>query len=122
VLTQGLVVVAVLAGLALLVRVFARGLALLRALGAPRRFVLSVVWSYAATLVGLGAAIGLGLGWVTAIVLSRIVTARTDVLVTARLGWTEAQLVAAFASLALLLALVPAFLAGRRSPLEDLRA
>lgn len=120
--TQGLVVVAVLAGLSLLVRVFARGLALLRALGAPRRFVLAVVWSYAAALVGIGASLGLALGWGMAVVLSRIVTARTDVLVAARIGWTEVQLVAGFASLALLLALLPAVLAGRRSPLEDLRA
>jgi putative ABC transport system permease protein len=120
--TQALVVVAVLAGLALLVRVFARGLALLRALGAPRRFIFAVVWSYAAALVGMGAALGLGLAWLVAALLSRIVTARTDVLVTARIGWTEVQLVMAFASLALLLALLPAALADRRPPLDDLRA
>lgn len=122
VITQGLVVAAVLAGLALLVRVFARGLALLRALGAPRRFVLAVVWSCAAALVGLGSALGLVLGWAVAAILSRIVTSRTDILVVARIGWTEAQLVAGFVSLALLLALLPAVLASRRSPLEDLRA
>ncbi len=52
--TQGLVALAVLAGLALLVRLFARGLALLRALGAPRRFVLAVVWGYAAALLAAG--------------------------------------------------------------------
>lgn len=122
VVTQGLVVAAVLAGLALLVRVFARGLALLRALGAPRRFVLALVWTYAAALVGLGAGLGLALGWAVAAILSRIVTSRTDVLVVARISWTEAQLVAGFVSLALLLALLPAVLASRRAPLEDLRA
>ncbi|TNC49905.1 ABC transporter permease [Rubellimicrobium rubrum] len=120
--TQGLVVVAVLAGLSLLVRVFARGLALLRALGAPRRFVLAVVWSYAASLVGFGASLGLALGWMVAAVLSGLVTARTDVLVQARIGWTEVQLVTGFMSLALLLALLPSILASRRSPLNDLRA
>ncbi|HVG47924.1 MAG TPA: ABC transporter permease, partial [Rubellimicrobium sp.] len=120
--TQALVVVAVLAGLTLLVRVFARGLALLRALGAPRRFVLAVVWSYAAALVGLGATLGLALAWVMAALLSRIITARTEVLVHAEISWTEVQLVTAFTSLALLLALLPAILAGRRPPLEDLRA
>jgi putative ABC transport system permease protein len=121
VITQGLVVGAVLAGLALLVRVFARGLALLRALGAPRRFVLAVVWSYAAALVGLGAALGLAWAGVVAVILSWIVTSRTDVLVMARIGWTEAQLVMGFHQLALVLALLPAILAGRRPPLEDLR-
>jgi putative ABC transport system permease protein len=119
--TQGLVVVAVLAGLGLLVRVFARGLALLRALGAPGRFVLAVVWSYAATLLGLGATLGLALGWAVAALLSRLVTARTDVLVTASPGWTEVHLVTGFASAALLLALLPALLARQQPPLEDLR-
>jgi len=120
--TQGLVAVAVLAGLTLLVRVFAGGLALLRALGALRRFVLAVAWSYAAVLVGLGAALGLGLAEGTAALLSRIVTARTDVLVRAQVGWTEVHLAMTFASLALLLALLPALLTGRRPPLEDLQA
>ncbi len=119
--TQGLVAVAVLAGLALLVRLFARGLALLRALGAPRRFVLAVVWGYAAALLAAGGLLGLALGWAAAQALSRVVTARTDVLVTARVGWTEAQLAAGFVSLALILALLPALLASRRPLLPDLR-
>lgn len=121
VVTQGLIVIAVLAGLTLLVRVFARGLALLRAIGAPTRFTFSVVWSYAATLVSLGLALGLALGWIVAAALSAILTSRTDVLVVARIGWTEMQFVTGFASLALILALLPAFLASRRPPLEDLR-
>lgn len=121
-LTQGLVAASVLTGLALLVRLFARGLALLRALGAPRRFVLAVVWGFAAALLAAGALLGLALGWLAAAVLSRLVTARTGVLVEAEVGWAEAQLVAAFASLALLLALAPALLASRRPPLRDLRA
>lgn len=119
--TQGLVAASVLAGLSLLVRLLARSLALLRALGAPRRFVLAVVWSLAGTLVSIGALAGLALGGFAALVLSRVVTARTDVLVTARIGWTEAQGVAAFVSVALLLSLVPALLACRRPLLSDLR-
>ncbi len=119
--TQGLVAVAVLAGLALLVRLFARGLALLRALGAPRRFVLAVVWGYAAALLAAGGLLGLALGWAAAQAFSRVVTARTDILVTARVGWTEAQLAAGFVSLALVLALLPALLASRRPLLPDLR-
>ena len=81
------------------------------------RFMVAV-----AALVVLGATLGLALGWVVAAILSRIVTSRTDILVVARIGWTEAQLVMGFTSLALLLALLPAILAGRRPPLEDLRA
>lgn len=121
VLTQVLVTLAVLIGLMILVRLVARSLALLRAIGAPLRFVFAVVWTYSAALILTGAILGLALGWVAARVISTVVTARTDVLVTASLGWPEAHLVAAFISLTLLLALVPAWMAARRPLLTDLR-
>ena len=50
VVSQILVAAAILAGLILITRLFARNLAVLRALGAGPRFVLAVVWSYGATL------------------------------------------------------------------------
>lgn len=121
VLTQVLVTLSVLIGLMILVRLIARSLALLRALGAPLRFVFAVVWSYAAALILTGALLGLGLGWVAARVISGIVTARTDVLVNAVLAWPEVHLVAGFISLTLVLAIVPAWLAVRRPLLADLR-
>lgn len=120
--TQALVAAGVLAGLVALTRLFSRRFALLRALGAPRRFVFAVVWSYAAALIGAGCALGLVFGWGAAQVVSRIVTARTDVAVAPALGFAEAHLVAAFFSLATLLALLPAFGAYRRGVAEDLRA
>ena len=62
VVTQVLVAVGVLAGLLILTRLLSRQLALLRALGAPNRFVLGLVWGFAATLIVTGALLGLGLG------------------------------------------------------------
>jgi putative ABC transport system permease protein len=121
VLTQALVAAGVLAGLVALARLFARRFALLRALGAPRRFVLAAVWSYAAALIGAGCLAGLAVGWATAQVLARIVTARTDILVQPALGWGELHLVAAFFSLTSLLALAPALAAYRRRVTDDLR-
>lgn len=121
VVTQVLVTLSVLIGLIILVRLIARSLALLRALGAPLRFVFAVVWSYSATLILTGAALGLGAGWIAARVISAVVTARTDVLVTASLSWPEMHLVAGFVSLTLVLALLPAWLAVRRPLLTDLR-
>jgi putative ABC transport system permease protein len=120
--TQVLVTVAVLAGLLILTRIFARGLALLRALGAPVRYVFAVVWGYSAALILVGALAGLAAGLLAAAVLSRLVTARTDVLVSASLGWPELHLVAGFVSLTLLLALLPACAAVRRPLAPDLRA
>lgn len=122
VLTQVLVTAGVLTGLIALARLFARRLALLRALGAPGRFVFAVVWSYAATLIILGSAAGLGVGWIAVDVISSIVTTRTDILVTATLDWPEFHLIAAFVSLTMLLALLPAFMAMSRNIITDLRA
>lgn len=121
VLTQVLVTLSVLIGLMILVRLIARSLALLRALGAPLRFVFAVVWSYSATLILTGAVLGLCLGWLAARAISGIVTARTDVLVNATLAWPEVHLVAGFISLTLIVAIVPAWLAVRRPLLSDLR-
>lgn len=122
VLTQVLVTAGVLAGLVVLTRLYARRLALLRALGAPDRFVFSVVWTYAAVLIGAGAAVGVVVGFVAVGAISRIVTARTDILVTATLGWPEFHLVAGFVSLTVILALTPAFMALSRNVITDLRA
>ncbi len=119
--TQAMVAIGVLAGLVLLMRLFARSMALLRAIGAPVRFVLAVVWSYAAALIALGAVLGLILGLGAAVALSAVLSARTDLRIAAGIGWTEVQMVAAFLSLALILALVPAWLSARRPILPDLR-
>ncbi|SFV34696.1 putative ABC transport system permease protein [Devosia crocina] len=122
VITQVLVTTGVLVGLVILMRLFARRLALLRALGAPSRFVFSVVWSYAATLIFIGAVAGVGVGFLAAAIISRVVTAQTDILVNATLSWPEFHLVAGFISLTVLLALVPAFIALSRPVITDLRS
>ena len=122
VVTQVLVTLGVLAGLAVLIRLYARRLALLRALGAPDRFVFSVVWTYAATLIFTGAILGIFVGMAAVGIISRIVTARTDVLVEATLAWPEFHLVAGFVSLTVLLALTPAFMALSRDVITDLRS
>ncbi len=122
VLTQVLVTAGVLTGLIVLARLFARRLALLRALGAPGRFVFAVVWAYAAALIALGALAGLAIGWVAVRVISKAVTARTDILVSATLDWPEFHLIAAFVSFTVLLALLPAFMAMSRNIITDLRA
>jgi len=122
VVTQVLVTAGVLTGLVVLTRLFSRRLALLRAIGAPGRFVFAVVWSYAATLIAGGALIGLGAGYVATGIISREISRRTDILVQSGLAWPEYHLIAGFVSLTLLLALVPAFLALNRPVIPDLRS
>ena len=122
ILTQVLVTAGVLAGLVILTRLYARRLALLRAIGAPDRFVFAVVWCYAAALIGAGAALGVLVGIAAVGAISWLVTARTDILVQATLAWPEFHLVAGFVSLTVLLALMPAFMAVSRNVITDLRA
>lgn len=119
--TQVLVAAGVLTGLVILTRLYAQRLALLRALGAPVRFVLALVWTYAAALIALGSLAGLAVGYAATAILSRIVTARTDILVRAELGWSEIHLVIAFATIAALLALLPGLVALPRDVVRALR-
>ncbi len=122
VVTQVLVAASVLLGLFILSRLFQRQLAMLRAVGAPGRFVMAVVWLYGVSLLVAGTVLGLIFGLVTAGVLSGIVTQRTDILVQASLGWGELHLALAFLSVTSLLSLVPAIVVLRRGIVESLRA
>ncbi|SMX33229.1 FtsX-like permease family protein [Maliponia aquimaris] len=119
--TQGLVAASVLLGLFILSRLFQRQLAMLRALGAPRRFVMAVVWGYGVALLAAGTALGLALGLAAASALSRIVTARTDILVTATITWDEVTLALAFLSFTSMLSLVPALAVLLRPIVENLQ-
>ena len=121
IVTQVLVAVSVLAGLVMLTRLLSRRLALLRALGAPRRFNFALTWSYAVTLIIFGAGLGLVLGVLAVWAISGAITARTDILVTASLGWSELHLVAGFISLTSILALIPAWLTITRPVVHVLR-
>ncbi|KAJ54838.1 hypothetical protein ACMU_13820 [Actibacterium mucosum KCTC 23349] len=119
--TQILVAVSVVVGLFVLTLLFRRQMALLYALGAPRRFITGVIWSYGASLLVAGALAGMALGQLATILLSRILSARTDILITAPLGWPEVHLVAGFVGTASVLALLPALAVGRVTSPADLR-
>lgn len=111
--SQLLVTLGVLVGVALLIRLHRRKAALLWALGAPIRFIVAVVWGQAAALIAVGAVVGLALGAAAAGLVSALLEAETNVALSAELGWPEAHLVAAFASVAGAAALAPAALAAR---------
>ncbi|MEM9436526.1 MAG: ABC transporter permease [Pseudomonadota bacterium] len=118
--TQVLVAVAVLTGLFILTRLFRRQLTLLHVLGAPRRFVVGVLWSFATALLVAGVILGLALGAGATSILSSIVSERIDVLITARLSWPELHLALGFLSLSSALAAVVG-LASPRGTTEALR-
>lgn len=120
--SQILVAISVILGLFILSRLYARQLGLLRAIGAPNRFILAVVWSYAASLLIAGSLIGVVLGLSASNLLGQIVSARTDLHVPTGIGWDEVHLVAAFLSTTSVLSLLPAIAVLRGSILSALRA
>ena len=113
--TQILVAASVLTGLSVLTRLFRPHVILLRTLGAPTRFVMAVVWSYAVTLLFAGTAIGLGIGSGASALLSRYVTAETGIYVATGLGWSEMHLAAGFLSGGAVLSLILSIWAARSS-------
>ena len=116
-----LLAAAVLTGLIILSRLFARRLALLQALGAPARMIFALIWSYAAILLGAGSVLGLGVALIAVRAISAVLTARTGLLIAPRLGWAEIHLAAACFTLAALVALIPAALSLRRPVTQELR-
>lgn len=119
--SQILVASAVLVGLTMMVRLFARRLSLLMVLGAPGRFVYAVVWSYASLLVLVGSLLGLLLGFGATLVISMLVTQQTNILVEASLHWPELHLVASFFAAMSFAALILAFFARNHVSIERLR-
>ena len=87
---------------------FADQFALLAAMGAPLRFTLAVSWGFAAILILGGAVLGVALALAGMGAASQVLSERLGFAVHARLGWPEAHMTAAFVTLMLVAALVPA--------------
>ena len=120
--TQALVVVAVL--LALLVGFLARArqFAVLRAIGASRRYVFCVVWLEVSVLVAGGAALGLTLGYAASWLLARVISARLGFALPVAIGAEEARLAASLCLVGLLIAALPALVSLRRPIAQALKA
>jgi putative ABC transport system permease protein len=118
--TQVLVVLAVL--MALLVGFLARRrqFAVLRAMGAGRAYVFSVVWIEVTLLISMGAVLGALLGWGGSIALSHWMQFQLGFDMPVRLGLSEGILVGALVITGALIGLLPAWLTFRRSIAEGL--
>ena len=122
VLTQVLVIGATL--LAVLASLSQRRklIAVLRALGAPRAFVFATVWLGVACMLTAAALLGLGLGYLAALALSKLFAARTSIALPVTLSLNELRLVLAVIAIGLALATIPAALAYRGSVGAALRS
>ena len=112
-LTQILVIGAVLLAVLGALAQKRRQIAVLRALGAGRGFVFAAVWGGVAVLLGAGAALGLPIGWLASYAVGALFTARSGIALAGGIAWSEVTLVLAIVAIALGLALVPALLAWR---------
>jgi putative ABC transport system permease protein len=122
VLTQVLVIGAVLLAVLATLALRRRTLAILRALGASRVFVFATIWLNVTLMLALGSVLGLAVGWLGAYGVSALFAAETNVALPVTLGWQEVQLVVAIILIGLLLATIPAALSYRGSVAAGLRA
>jgi putative ABC transport system permease protein len=119
--TQALVVAAVMLAMLAAQAQRRRQLGVLRALGASRTYVFAAVWLQVTLIVACGGVVGLGLGWQGAAALSRVLQAQTGVALTAGVSLAELRLIAGVVVVGAALALVPACIAYRQSVSSLLR-
>jgi putative ABC transport system permease protein len=99
-----------------------RRYAILRALGAPRRFLFLVVWLNAATLLAMGCTLGLLLGWLATGAVANYVARETGLVLEFIFADTDLSLVLILILGGSTLALVPAALICRLPVAEGLRS
>ena len=122
VLTQAITACSVLMSLIIISRLFQRQMSVLRALGAPTRFVFAVLWAYCMSLLTIGALIGAFCGAATAAIVSYFISLQTGILVSAPFGWDEMHYLLSIISAMALLSLIPAFAVFQKSIVEGLRS
>lgn len=121
VMTQALVIGAVLVAVLALTARRKRTFGVLRAMGATKAYIFSLIWCEVALLVAGGALAGLGLGYGAAAGLSSLVSGKTDMAMTVSLGVPELSLAGIIVLVGLILATVPAFLIYREPVTRALR-
>jgi putative ABC transport system permease protein len=121
-LTQGLVVAAVMLAVLASQAQRRRLFGVLRALGASRAYVMAAVWIQVSALVAAGGLAGLVLGWAAALATSGMVQSRTGLTLTPTVAGPEIRLVGWLILVSALGALLPAWRAHRRPVASLLRA
>lgn len=98
-----------------------REIGALRALGAPRSSIFALVWCEILVLVGMGVALGFGLGYAAARVIASMMTSRSGVVLPVEFEPKDGMFALLLLAVAALIALVPAFLAYRQPAAAALR-
>jgi putative ABC transport system permease protein len=113
--TQALVIGAILLAVFVSLALRRRQFAVLRALGASRAYVFTTIWVHVSIMIAIGAVIGLGLGWFSALVLSRVFEARTEIALPVTITLQEVGLAGALIVIGFVLAAIPGLMSYRQS-------
>ncbi|MGV1757393.1 FtsX-like permease family protein [Rhizobium sp. P44RR-XXIV] len=120
--TQAIVIAAIVLVTVMHVGSRRRQIGALRALGTPIRSIIAIVWGELFILFAAGIALGIALGYLTALVISARLAASTAVRLPVGFAFDDLWLVGGFLFVAALISIVPAFSALRSSPAAALRA
>ena len=96
-------------------------LALLRALGAPKRYIIVTVWLLVTLTISLGGAVGLMFGWGAARIIGILIRDNTGVVLPVTLSEHEGMLFLGILLTGSLVALLPALASYRTSAGDTLR-
>lgn len=121
IVTQVLVVISVMTSFVILNRLFSKHIAMLSAVGAPKRYIYAVIWGYAASLISLGAIVGLLIAVFLTKTISAYISSEININIEATLNWQEWHLLAIFCAGSAVFALIPPLISLRAPVLEQLR-
>ncbi|ASV84389.1 ftsX-like permease family protein [Ochrobactrum quorumnocens] len=120
--TQGIVVFALLLVAVMHIGVRKRQIGALRALGAPVRSIMAIVWGELFFLLLLGICLGLAIGYAVARAITSWLTATTAVRMPVEFAMSDVWLAVGFIIVAAVVSLVPALMALRMSAASALRS
>jgi putative ABC transport system permease protein len=121
IITEVLLVGAVLASILMMMRLYRQRFAVLRALGASRGYIFAVAWTFSFSLIAVGSLLGLAVAAAFVGVVSGIFSQASGIAMQGSVGGPEIGLALSLAAIGAVLSLVPAALLYRRPVVEALR-
>ncbi|MCU1790836.1 FtsX-like permease family protein [Pectobacterium polaris] len=119
--TQGLVGVAVAMVAVIHLRQRQKQIGALRAFGAPRYGIFTLIWSGLMSLVSVGVLLGVGLGYFAARAIAVVMSEKSGFVLPVTLEWEDIHFVLLLLLVAAVVLTIPAMLSYRQSPATALR-
>ncbi|KGA34794.1 FtsX-like permease family protein [Pectobacterium odoriferum] len=119
--TQGLVGVAVAMVAVIHLRQRQKQIGALRAFGAPRYGIFTLIWSGLMSLVSVGVLLGIGLGYLAARAIAVVMSEKSGFVLPVTLEWEDIHFVLLLLLVAAVVLTIPAMLSYRQSPATALR-